>query len=255
MELPVNRFKRAILSGTHQLGLWTTLASHYSTEVVAGSGFDWLLLDTEHSPNELDMVLTQLQAVAPYASSAVVRPAWNDKVLIKRMLDIGAQTVLVPYVQNEDEAAAAVAATRYAPRGIRGVGGTVRASRFGRVADYMKLCEQELCLLVQVETREALDQLERIAKVDGVDGIFIGPADLAASLGHPGNPAHPEVQDAVEDAIRRVLVCRKAPGILTADEKLARRYMELGTLFTAVGIDAVILARETEKLAARFRQA
>jgi 4-hydroxy-2-oxoheptanedioate aldolase len=255
MELPVNRFKRAILSGTHQLGLWTTLASHYCTEVVAGSGFDWLLLDTEHSPNEVDMVLTQLQAVAPYPSSAVVRPAWNDKVLIKRMLDIGAQTIVLPYIQNEDEAAGAVAAARYAPRGIRGVGGTVRASRFGRVADYMARCEQELCVLVQVETREALDQLERIARVDGVDGVFIGPADLAASLGHLGNPGHPEVQGAVEDAIRRVVACKKAPGILTADEKLAHRYIELGTLFTAVGIDAVILARETEKLAARFRRA
>lgn len=253
MDLPVNHFKRAILAGRHQLGLWVTLANHYSVELVAGSGFDWLLLDTEHSPNELDMVLAQLQAAAPYSTTPIVRPAWNETVLIKRLLDIGAQTLLLPYVQNEEEAVRAVAGMRYAPRGIRGVSGSVRATRFGRVADYMKRCEEELCLLVQVESQQALDNLERIAAVDGVDGVFIGPADLAASLGHPGDPAHPQVQSAIEDAIGRILACGKAPGILTADEKLARRYMELGTLFTAVGIDSAILARETEKLAGRFR--
>lgn len=253
MDLPVNSFKRAILAGQHQLGLWVTLSNPYSAELVAGSGFDWLLLDTEHSPNELDMVLSQLQAVAPYPAHPIVRPAWNDTVLIKRLLDVGAQTLLLPQVQNEEEAARAVAGMRYAPRGMRGVGGTVRATRFGRIADYMKRCEEELCLLVQVESQQALDNLESIAAVDGVDGVFIGPADLAASLGHPGNPAHPQVQGAIEDAIRRILACGKAPGILTPDEKLARRYIELGTLFTAVGIDAGILARETEKLAARFR--
>jgi 4-hydroxy-2-oxoheptanedioate aldolase len=254
MELPVNRFKHAIQSGQQQIGLWVSLANHYSAEIVAGSGFDWLLLDTEHSPNELDMVLTQLQAVAPYPTSAIVRPAWNDTVLIKRLLDIGAQTLLLPYVQTEEEAKRAVGGMRYAPRGVRGVGGTVRATRFARVTDYMKRCEEELCLLVQIETRQGLDNLERIAGVDGVDGLFIGPADLAASLGHPGNMSHPEVQIAIEDAIRRIRACGKAPGILTADQKLARRYMEIGTLFTAVGIDAAILARETEKLAAQFKQ-
>lgn len=253
MELPINYFKRALLARQHQLGLWVTLANHYSVEIVAGSGFDWLLLDTEHSPNELDMVLSQLQAAAPYPTTAIVRPAWNDTVLIKRLLDIGAQTLLLPYVQNEEEAARAVASMRYGPRGIRGVSGSVRATRFGRVADYMKHCEDELCLLVQVESQQALDNLESIAAVDGIDGVFIGPADLAASLGHPGEPGHPEVQAAIEDAIRRILACGKAPGILTPDEKLARRYIELGTLFTAVGNDSSILARETEKLAQRFR--
>ena len=255
MDIPVNHFKRAIKAGKQQIGLWASLANHYSVEIIAGSGFDWLLIDTEHSPNELDMLLTQLQAAAPYPVMPAVRPAWNDTVLIKRILDIGAQTLLVPYVQNAEEATRAVAAMRYAPRGMRGVGGTTRATRFGRIPDYMKRCEEELCLLVQIETREGLDNLERIAAVDGVDGVFIGPADLSASLGHPGNMAHAEVQAAIEDAIRRIRVCGKAPGILTADEKLARRYMELGALFTAVGIDAAILARETEKLAALYKPA
>ncbi|HEY4542480.1 MAG TPA: 4-hydroxy-2-oxoheptanedioate aldolase [Noviherbaspirillum sp.] len=253
MQLPVNHFKRALREGRQQLGLWVTLSHPYSTEIVAGSGFDWLLLDTEHSPNDVNIVLSQLQAVAPYPVMPVVRPAWNDTVLIKRYLDIGAQTLLIPYVQNEAEAQRAVDAIRYAPRGVRGVGGAVRATRFGRIANYMGLCEDELCLLVQVESQTALDNLERIASVDGIDGVFIGPADLAASLGHPGNPGHPQVQKAVEDAIARILTCGKAPGILTTDEKLARRYIELGSLFTAVGVDSTILARETENLAARFR--
>jgi 4-hydroxy-2-oxoheptanedioate aldolase len=168
-------------------------------------------------------------------------------------LDIGAQTLLIPYVQNAEEAAQAVAGMRYPPNGMRGVGGTMRASGFGRLATYAQSCEDELCLLVQIETQEGLVNLEAIAAVDGVDGIFIGPADLSASLGHLGDMKHPNVQNVIEDAIRRIRACGKAPGILTFDEALARRYIELGSLFTAVGMDAAVLARETEKLAARFR--
>ncbi len=253
MDLPSNPFKKAILSGEHQLGLWVSMVSAYSAEVVAGSGFDWLLIDGEHSPNDPGTVMAQLQAAAPYPTSCVVRPAWNDKVLLKRYLDVGTQTFLVPNVQNEAEAVAAVEAIRFPTRGVRGVAGVTRASRFGRIPNYHKRADEELCLLVQVETREGLDNLEKIAKVDGVDGVFIGPADLAAGLGHLGDIPHPEVQSAIEDAIRRIKACGKAPGILTPDEKQARRYMELGTLFTAVGIDLMILARESEKLAQKFR--
>ncbi len=253
MDLPTNRFKHAIAAGKQQLGLWLSLSDHYSAEVCAGAGFDWLLIDTEHSPNELHMVLRQLQAIAPYAVTPIVRPAWNDMVLIKRFLDAGAQTLLIPYVQTEEEAANAVAYMRYPPRGVRGVAAATRATGFGRIKDYPQRCEDELCLLVQVETRLGLDNLERIAKVVGVDGVFIGPGDLAAALGHVGDMAHREVQVAIEDAIRRVSACRKAPGILTADEKLARRYIELGTLFTAIGADVGLLARGADQLAARFR--
>lgn len=253
MQTRVNKFKQAILAGQHQLGLWVSLTHSYSAEVVAGSGFDWLLLDTEHSPSDISSVLTQLQAVAPYPTSPIVRPTWNDPLQQKRLLDIGAQTLLIPYVQNEEEAARAVAGMRYPPRGMRGMAGTTRASGFGRDKAYVKTCENELCLLVQVETGTALGNLEEIANVEGVDGVFIGPGDLSASLGHPGDMAHPEVKSAIEDAIRRIRACGKAPGILTLDEKLARHYMDVGTLFTAVGMDAAILARETEKLAARFR--
>ena len=253
MDLPKNNFKHAIRAGRQQIGLWVSLANPYSAELVAGSGFDWLVLDGEHSPNAPTTVISQLQAAAAYPVSAIVRPAWNDKVLIKRYLDIGAQSLLIPYVQNANEAAEAVAAIRYPTRGVRGVAGVTRASRFGRVADYAKRAEEELCLLVQIETREGLESLEAIAKTDGVDGVFIGPADLAAALGHLGNQQHPEVQSAIQDAIKRIRGLGKPAGILATDEASTRRYIEWGTTFTAVGLDAMVLARETEKLAAKFR--
>jgi 4-hydroxy-2-oxoheptanedioate aldolase len=253
MDLPVNHFKKAIAAGRQQIGLWVSLASAYSTEIVAASGFDWLLLDGEHSPNDPTTILSQLQAAAPYPVSTIVRPAWNDKVLIKRYLDVGAQSLLIPYVQDEHEAGAAVEAMRYPPRGARGVAGLTRASRFGRVADYFKHAERELCLLVQIETRLGLDNLEKIARMDGIDGVFIGPADLAAGLGHLGEQGHPEVQSAIHEAIKRIKACGKPAGILTPDEATARRYIEWGTTFTAVGLDAGILARESEKLAAKFK--
>jgi 4-hydroxy-2-oxoheptanedioate aldolase len=253
MDLPRNTFKHAIAAGKPQIGLWLSLSSSYSAEVCAGSGFDWLLLDTEHSPNEIDMVLGQLQAIAPYPSHPVVRVAWNDAVIVKRTLDVGAQTLLFPFVQSAAEAAAAVAATRYPPRGIRGVAGTTRATRFGRVKDYAKRAHEETCVLVQVETQEAVDAIEAIAKVDGVDGIFIGPADYHASLGYPGETANPAVLPKIEDAVRRIRAAGKAPGILTPDEKLAKRYLELGALFVAVGADIGLLARGSEALAAKFR--
>lgn len=253
MNLPQNHFKRALREGRQQIGLWCSLPGSYAAEAVAGSGYDWLLFDTEHSPGDPLTVLAQLQAVAPYDVSAVVRPASNDMVLIKRFLDLGAQTLLIPYVQNAQEARAAVAATRYPPEGLRGVSGLTRATRFGRVAGYGKRAAEELCLLVQVETREALDCLEEIATVDGVDGVFIGPADLAASLGHVGEAGHPVVVAAIEDAIRRLRAIGKPAGILTPDTAFAKRCIEIGTLFTAVAIDAGILARGTEAVARQFK--
>jgi len=254
VKLPENRFKRGLREGRQQIGLWCSLPGSYVAEAVAGSGFDWLLFDTEHSPVDVIDVLAQLQAVAPYDVSPVVRPASNDAVLIKRILDLGAQTLLIPYVQNADEARSAVRAMRYAPQGIRGVSGLTRATRFGRISGYGKIAADELCLLVQIETKEALGELEKIAAVDGVDGIFIGPADLVASLGHVGELGHPELIATVEDAIRRIRACGKPAGILTPDNAFAARCIELGTTFTAVGVDAAVLARGTEKLAQQFRK-
>jgi 4-hydroxy-2-oxoheptanedioate aldolase len=253
MDLPHNPFKHAIAAGRQQIGLWVSLASPYSTEIVAGSGFDWILLDGEHSPNDPTTILPQLQAAAPYPVTPIVRPAWNDKVLVKRYLDIGAQTLLIPYVQTVEEAEAAVASIRYPTRGVRGVAGATRAARFGRVADYAKRAEDELCLLVQIETRLGLDNLEAIARVDGIDGVFIGPADLAAGLGHLGELQHAEVQAAIKDAIGRIGACGKPAGILALDEASTRRYIEWGTIFTAVGLDATILRVESEKLREKFK--
>jgi 4-hydroxy-2-oxoheptanedioate aldolase len=254
VELPSNPFKRAIAAGQPQIGLWCVLSSNLAVEVVAGAGFDWLMLDTEHSPNELDMVFSQLQAAAAFPVHPVVRPAWNDVVMIKRLLDVGAQTLLIPYVQDADQARQAVAATRYPPAGQRGVSGISRATRYGRIPGYGRRAHEELCVLVQVETREALTNIEAIAAVDGVDGIFVGPADLAASFGHIGEQQHPEVQAAIEDAIVRIRRAGRAPGILFTDEAKARRYLELGALFVAVGVDLVILARGAEELAARLKR-
>jgi len=253
MILPPNAFKRALAAGKQQIGLWVSLASPYSAEIVAGAGFDWLVVDTEHSPNEVDTTLAQLQVIAAYPVSPVVRPAWNDKVLIKRHLDIGAQTLLIPYVQDAEEAAAAVAAMRFPTQGVRGVAGVTRASRFGRVADYARRAHEELCLLVQVENRAGLENLEAIARTEGVDGVFIGPADLAAGLGHLGEIGHPDVQSSIRDAIRRIGACGKGAGILATDDASARRYMEWGTTFTAVGLDVMVLGRGLEKLAAQYR--
>lgn len=254
MHLPVNRFKRALRNGQHQLGFWLSLADAYSAEAVSGAGFDWLLLDTEHSPNDLRGVLAQLQAVSAYPTSPAVRLTHNDTIQQKRLLDIGAQTLLIPYVQTEADAIASVGGMRYAPAGIRGMGGSTRANGFGRISDYVQACQQELCLLVQIEDQIGLTNLEAIARVDGVDGVFVGPADLAASLGHAGDPSHPVVQDAIHDALQRIKACGKAPGIITSQQAHALRYMEMGSLFTAVGTDIGLLAREVDKLAKSYRR-
>jgi 4-hydroxy-2-oxoheptanedioate aldolase len=252
MELAVNNFKRALREGKPQIGIWSSLCSHISAEVLADAGFDWVLLDTEHSPNELPMVQNQLDAMLAGTTEPIVRPAWNDVVLIKRYLDVGARTLLIPYVQNFEEAKRAVAATRYPPEGVRGVSGCTRANHYGRVKDYFRRIHDELCVLVQVETRAALANLEAIAAVDGVDGVFIGPNDLAADMGHLGNWQHPEVWKVMEDAVKRIRKAGKAPGILVGEAD-GRRCLDLGYLFVAVGSDLVMLARGSEALAAKFK--
>jgi 4-hydroxy-2-oxoheptanedioate aldolase len=253
VDILKNKFKHAIKSGQQQIGLWCSLSHHFSVEVVAGAGFDWLLLDTEHSPNDIESVFTQLQAAAPYHSHPIVRVPWNDMVTIKRYLDIGAQTLLIPFIQNEEEAERAVAYTRYPPHGVRGVAGTTRATRFGRVKDYARHAQDEICVLLQIENQAGLDNLEKIAAVEGVDGVFIGPADLHASLGYTGETNNPKVMPIIDDAIRRIKKAGKAAGILTGVEADARRWMAEGTLFTAVGADVGLLARASDTLAAKFK--
>jgi 4-hydroxy-2-oxoheptanedioate aldolase len=243
MQIPRNAFKASLKEGRQQIGIWCSIPGWGHAELLATCGFDWMLIDTEHSPVDLMTVQAMLQAAAPYPTHAAVRPGSLDPVEIKRLLDIGAQTILVPYVQSSDEARAAVAAVRYPPHGIRGVAGITRASRYGFAADYFEKAGEEICLLVQVETVRALDQIESIAAVDGVDGLFIGPSDLAASMGYPGLPGHPDVKAAVIDGVRRIVAAGRPAGILSLDPSLLDEAVAAGTTFTAVDVDAAILLR------------
>lgn len=252
-EMPRNAFKAALKAGQLQIGLWCSLCSNIAVEIVSDSGFDWLLLDTEHSPNEIPDLVSQLQAAQRGTAETIVRPAWNDAVLVKRILDIGAKSVLFPYVQNAEEARRAVAATRYPPQGVRGVTVVGRAARYGRVQGYLGKAAEEICVLVQVETAAALKQIEAIAQVEGVDGVFIGPSDLAASLGHLGNPQHADVQAAMKDAVTRLKAVGKPAGILTGNEDEARRYIDWGYRFVAVGADVALLAKTADALAKKFK--
>lgn len=259
----INIFKQALIAGRPQIGLWLGLADPYSAELLAGTGFDWLLIDAEHAPNDLRHVLATLQAVdsatahlpaSGKTSQAIVRPAIGDVALIKQLLEVGVQTLLVPVVDTAEQAARLAAAMRYPPRGIRGVGSALgRSSRWNNVGNYVHAADDQMCLLVQAETVTAMKNLDAIAAVDGVDGVFFGPADLAASMGLLGQTGHPSVKAAIDDGIRRVRAASKAPGVLTVDPALARHYLDQGALFVAVGIDTMLLARAARDLAAAFR--
>lgn len=254
MDTLTNGFKQALREGRARIGLWSALTHATAAEICAGAGFDWLLIDGEHAPNTLQTMLQQLQAVAPYPVAPVVRPSWNDPVQIKQILEIGAQTLLVPMVQSAEEAAAAVAAVRYPPQGVRGVGSSLaRSSRWNRIDNYLHRANEEMCVLIQIETPQGLAALDAILATDGVDGVFIGPADLSASMGHLGDPGHPDVVAAIEDAIGRIVRAGKAAGILHSDIATARRFLALGATFVAVGVDSSLLARAAEKLADAFK--
>lgn len=251
--LPHNTFKARLGQGRFQVGFFVGLASAYSMEVLATAGFDWLLIDGEHAPNNPSSVLAQLQAAAAHPVSVLVRPVNHDVALIKQYLDIGAQTLLVPMVESVTEAAALVRAVRYPPQGIRGVGTSLaRAAHWGGIKDYAKHANAEICLIVQIESRQGLGNLDAILLVEGVDGVFIGPGDLAASMGHLGNAAHPEVKAAIEDALRRIAASGKAAGVFVTEPKLARHYRDCGASFIAVGGDTSLLRTAAAKLAASF---
>jgi 4-hydroxy-2-oxoheptanedioate aldolase len=254
MQTPVNPFKRALLEKRLQIGLWAGLADPYCAEICAGAGFDWLVLDCEHAPNDTRSVLAQLQAVAPYATHPVVRAASGDPTHLKQLLDLGAQTLLIPVVETATQAADLVRATRYPPDGIRGVGSALaRASRWNRITDYLHTADEQICVIAQIETRAGVAHAAQIAAVPGIDAVFIGPADLSASLGHRGNPGHAEVQRAMQSVVTQVLAAGKAAGSLLSDETLARRYIDLGCTFMAVGVDTTLLANATRSLVQRYR--
>jgi 4-hydroxy-2-oxoheptanedioate aldolase len=253
MQIPQNRFLAALREGRAQIGLWVGLADANAAEALALAGFDWLLLDGEHAPNDPRTVLAQLRALAPYPVQPVVRPVQADVALVKQYLDVGAQTLLVPMIDTPAQAGHMVRAMRYPPAGIRGMGAALaRAARWNQVDDYANQADAQMCLLVQVETVEAMRNLPEIAAVDGVDGVFFGPADLSASMGLRGQSGHPDVQRAILEGIATVRAAGKAAGILSADPKLAQRYLEAGALFVAVGVDTALLVKAARELAAAF---
>ncbi|MGV3650198.1 MAG: aldolase/citrate lyase family protein [Devosia sp.] len=254
MPAPHNRFKAALKRRDLQIGCWLALANSYTAEAMAGAGFDWLVIDGEHAPNDLPRMLEQLQALKGGTADAVIRIPMGETWMIKQVLDIGCQNVLVPMVESGDQAHELARAMRYPPHGIRGVGSALaRASGFGAVTDYLPSANAEACLIVQVESRRGLAAIEDIAAVDGVDGIFIGPSDLAADMGHLGKPSYPEVKAAVEDAIARIVAAGKPAGVLSFDRTMLESYIARGVSFAAVGADVALLTQAARALAASFR--
>jgi 4-hydroxy-2-oxoheptanedioate aldolase len=256
MAVAQNSFKAAIQAGKAQIGLWQALASPLTAEISAGAGFDWLLFDGEHGPNDVPSLLTQLQAAAAFPVHCVARPPIGETRIIKQYLDIGFTSLLIPLVESADQAAELVRACHYPPDGVRGVGsGIVRASNFNRTEGYLDQADAQICLLVQVETLAGLENLAAIAATPGVDGVFIGPADLSAAMGFRGKPTHPQVQAEIERAFGVILEAGKAPGILMSDPALAKRYLQLGARFVAVGSDVGLLVSATGALARSFKSA
>lgn len=249
-----NYFKKK-LKTQQQIGLWVGLADAYGTEIAANAGFDWLLIDGEHAPSDLRTTLSQLQSIAAYPSQAVVRPPIGSVQLIKQLLDIGAQTLLIPMVETVEQAELMVKAVRYPPEGIRGVGAALaRATRWNSIPDYYATAHENICLLIQIESVTGLQNLDDILKVDGIDGVFIGAVDLSATMGFQGDPNHPEVQKAVVDAIQRIRAAGKAAGILSTSHEITQKYIELGTEFVAVGVDTSVLMLSLRQLLAKYKE-
>jgi 2-dehydro-3-deoxyglucarate aldolase len=247
-----NQFRQDLLAGKRLIGCWSALGSPISAEVLGLAGFDWILLDSEHAPNDVLTLIPQLMALKDSPSAPVVRPAWNDTVLIKRLLDAGCYNFLIPYVQSADEARAAVAATRYPPEGVRGVSIAQRSNRYGTVKDYFQVINDNIAVLVQIESQKGVEAADEIAAVPGVDCLFVGPGDLAAALGHIGNPSQPDVQAAMKRVLDAAARHGKASGILAPAEADARRYLEMGFNFVGVGSDLGVFRAATQALRDKY---
>jgi 2-dehydro-3-deoxyglucarate aldolase len=247
-----NSFKRRLLAGERLIGCWCSLANPITTEVLGVAGFDWILLDGEHSPNDVISFIPQLMALKDSVSAPVVRPSWNNPVELKRLLDGGFYNFLIPFIESAEEAKRAVAATRYPPQGFRGVSVSQRSNKFGSVKDYFTGINDQLCVMVQIESRKGVEAVAEIAKVDGIDGIFVGPSDLAAGFGHLGNASHPEVQAAMAQIVAAAKAAGKPIGILAPVEADARRYMEQGITFVAVGSDLGVFRSGTQALRDKY---
>lgn len=252
MNLKKNLFLEAIRAGRPQLGLWVSMGSSLSSEIIAGADFDWVMLDMEHTHTELNELVGQLQVFEAHRTTSLVRPPWNDSVMVKRILDSGAPGLLFPMIQSVEEARAAVEACRYPPRGIRGVAGVHRGSGFGRMKDYFDRIEDETAILLQAETRAAVEQVEAYAEIDGVDGIFFGPADIATDMGHLAQPMHPDVWDLVLPAARKLIAKGVPVGTLVLDKDFAQKLLDEGFTFVAVGTDVALLKNASDALRGSF---
>ncbi|WBU59269.1 HpcH/HpaI aldolase/citrate lyase family protein [Paracoccus albus] len=256
MSAPKNTLKSRLAKGETTFGCWLGMADPYAAEIAATAGFDWLLIDGEHAPNDTRSVLAQLQALAGYDVSPVVRLVDDDTARIKQALDLGAQTLLVPMVESAEQARRILSATRYPPEGVRGVGSALaRASQFAAIPDYLKTADDEICLILQVENRAGLEALDDILSVEGIDGIFIGPSDLAADMGHRGNPGHPDVKAAVLDALRRIRRAGLSAGVLSTDDQMISECRDAGANFVGVAIDVTLFAKALRDRASAFRRA
>ncbi|GGB84249.1 2,4-dihydroxyhept-2-ene-1,7-dioic acid aldolase [Marinobacterium zhoushanense] len=254
MEMPKNRFKQGLATGQTQYGLWLGLPDNSAAEIAAVAGFDWLLIDSEHAPFDLRTIMSHLQAIAPYDVAPIVRPVEGDTALIKQLLDIGVQTLLVPMVEDAEQAKQLVRAVRYPPAGIRGLGTSLaRAARWNQIPGYLKKANDEICLIVQVETASAMENLDEILAVEGVDGVFIGPSDLSASMGYIGDAGNPVVVEAINTGLNKIRAAGKYAGLLCLDPSLAEHYVTQGANFVGVGVDTMILAQATRKLAQQFK--
>lgn len=247
-----NNFKRDLLAGKKLIGCWSSLSNAITTEVLGVAGFDWILLDGEHSPNDVVTFIPQLMALKDSPSAPVVRPTSNNTVELKRLLDAGFYNFLIPFVESAEEAERAVQATRYPPQGVRGVSVSQRSNRYGTVADYFKDINQHICIAVQIESRAGVAAAAEIAATDGVDCIFVGPSDLAAGMGHLGNAGHPEVQEAIAAVYAAAKAAGKPSGILAPKEEDARRYMQMGATFVAVGSDLGVFRSATQALRDKY---
>ncbi|QHB31125.1 2-dehydro-3-deoxyglucarate aldolase [Yersinia canariae] len=249
-----NQFRRNLQQGQTLIGCWSALANHISAEVLGLAGFDWLVLDGEHAPNDVTTFIPQLMALKGSHSAVVARAPCNEPVIIKRLLDIGFYNFLIPFVESEEEAIRAVASTRYPPAGIRGVSVSHRSNNYGTVPDYFATINDNITVLVQIESQQGVDNLDAIAAVEGVDGIFVGPGDLSAALGYLGQPNHPEVQKVIRHIFDRAKAQGKPSGILAPVEADARRYLEWGATFVAVGSDLGVFRNATQALCDKFKK-
>lgn len=251
-NMPANRFRAGLATGKTQFGVWLGIPDSTAAEIMAGAGFDWLLVDQEHGAFELRDVMTHLQVMAAYDVAPIVRPVDGNATLLKKLCDIGAQSFIVPMIDTAEQAAAVVSAVRYPPEGVRGMGTSLaRAARWNAVQGYAGQANGEMVVIVQAETVTAIENLEAIAAVPGVDGVFIGPSDLSASMGHVGDVAHPEVVDTVSDAIRRIRAAGKYAGLLCLDESMIAHYEECGANFIGIGVDTLLLGNAARRLAGR----